>query len=543
MAKTVVSIELRTFEALCQRFDTPYSLACSAALKSSHDDFISLGHDPRVYNDNTKLSKDLLLASLLSKWKGLKLKENPTDVSYLSRQTQESINRTTNARLRNPWPSRVDGIISMAQRKIGILLGKAPSLLEIDRHCDWSGGATFDLRRGTHHTDKMTSSMTVTPSAAKVAAVVVGHDPLWCESLGLHIDGPCSFIDLTIVKGNRLITVPKNAKTDRTICIEPTLNMFLQKSIGQILRQRLRRWGVNLDDQTPNQNFAQIAQRANLCTVDLKSASDSVTFQLILSLLPIDWVMLLDSLRSKETLINGEWTRIEMFSSMGNGFTFELESLIFHALSSACCEMNAINNFWISTYGDDLIIPYEIFPDLAEVLTYCGFQMNVKKTYVQSPFYESCGKQYFFSKDVTPCYQKDVISSASEALIFHNKLFRWSERTGVNIDEVLQMIRDISIRKFPELYGLFIPQFSLCDRGFLISSSRLSHCVDSHGVYRLKGLSHVAKLAPIKKELAALAEKMRFPKLEEYSDDRKGHLKTTKAYGRYMVRKIKIFPH
>ena len=40
-----------------------------------------------------------------------------------------------------------------------------------------------------------------------------------------------------VVAGNKIVTVPKNYKTERTIAIEPLLNSVLQKGIGAVIRK------------------------------------------------------------------------------------------------------------------------------------------------------------------------------------------------------------------------------------------------------------------------------------------------------------------
>ena len=50
--------------------------------------------------------------------------------------------------------------------------------------------------------------------------------------------------------GNRITTVPKNGLTDRSIAIEPTMNLYLQLGVDGFIRKRLKRWGIDLDDQT-----------------------------------------------------------------------------------------------------------------------------------------------------------------------------------------------------------------------------------------------------------------------------------------------------
>ena len=139
------------------------------------------------------------------------------------------------------------------------------------------------------------------------------------------------------VNGNVMFTVPKNSEIDRCACKEPDLNMFLQKGFGNQIRYLLKKKaGVDLNNQLINRELARVGSvDGSLMTVDLSSASDSVTSALVGRLLPPDWFWYLDLVRSPVTMIDGEVHLNEMFSSMGNGFTFELESLLFYAITRA----------------------------------------------------------------------------------------------------------------------------------------------------------------------------------------------------------------
>jgi hypothetical protein len=296
---------------------------------------------------------------------------------------------------------------------------------------------------------------------------VVKHDLHWSWALlGHQPEGDWEFLPETfkIVDTCRVTTVPKDAKTDRTIAIEPTGNLFLQKGIGGYFRDCLKRVGVDLNDQGVNQNLARIAQAFGLATLDLSAASDSVSIELVYELLPIGWASLLDDLRSPKALLpNGDITVLEKFSSMGNGFTFELESLIFWALGQSAAETN-----WpwgvLSVYGDDIICDQTLVPTISRLLSFCGFDLNKEKSFAEGLFFESCGKHFFNHRDVTPVYQKEILDNDREIIRFHNRLVRWTERTSLEL-----------LAKYP-LYRAASPESSLClipegvegDDGFLV---------------------------------------------------------------------------
>lgn len=216
---------------------------------------------------------------------------------------------------------------------------------------------------------------------------------------------------LAIVRHNKIVVVPKTALSGRTIAAEPLLNGYLQKGADEYLRLRLKVAGLDLSSQAANQLMAQAGSdttRFNpYCTIDLSMASDSLAIELARFLLPPAWFDFLFALRSPEYLLPGEKsTRVyEKFASMGNGFCFPLETLIFASLVVAAYGVTGdpvANNFRV--YGDDIIVRQSAALLVLELLRYCGFKPNVDKTFVFGPFRESCGADFFEGVNVRPYY-------------------------------------------------------------------------------------------------------------------------------------------
>jgi hypothetical protein len=197
------------------------------------------------------------------------------------------------------------------------------------------------------------------------------------------------------------------------------------------MRRRLKRFGVDLDDQSINQQYARVAYSCGLSTLDLSAASDTISRELVYHLLPLDWAVFLDSLRSPETLVEGEWIRTEKFASMGNAFCFELETLIFWAICCSVVELLGSVGV-VSVYGDDIIVPRESFEFVVECLNVCGFTVNAKKSFKDGYFFESCGNHFHRSVEVTPVYQKEVVNHPSEIIRAHNRLVRLANRLQIN---------------------------------------------------------------------------------------------------------------
>lgn len=284
----------------------------------------------------------------------------------------------------------------------------------------FSGGASTSRPRTTSHpAGKYVGEAHTTPSALPWFTLLQDELPVWFREIGISFSSK-------EVSGNVLFTVPKKTDIDRAACKEPDINMFLQKGVGEYFRSNLRKKArINLNDQSINRSLAQKGSRyGRLCTLDLSSASDSVSSGLVALFLPECWFTLLDDLRSPITVIDGEEHRNHMFSSMGNGFTFELETLLFLTIAKAVAYFRNIRGI-ISVYGDDIITPAEMAEDLVWVLSFFGFQTNEDKSFWTGPFRESCGGHYYNGVDITPFYLRKPIENVVDVMGIANAFRRW----------------------------------------------------------------------------------------------------------------------
>lgn len=275
------------------------------------------------------------------------------------------------------------------------------------------------------------------------------------------------FRDPDLVRGNRFTTVPKDGKTDRGIAIEPLGNLFCQLGWGRILKQRLSRVGLHtkhfggyfqLEEDTPARRYndgqaihrelARVGSRDDSwATIDLSDASDTVSLELVRWLLPPDWFRVLSACRSPATLADGKWIRLEKFSSMGNGFTFELETLVFCALSCAVAGLKPGVDCFV--YGDDIIVPKRSAADVLAILSLSGFIPNEDKSHISGRFRESCGGDYFDGVDVRPVFIKKLELDVIETMELHNNLL-----SKVGPGSYLSSY----VSSVPEKYRLFGPR-------------------------------------------------------------------------------------
>lgn len=319
----------------------------------------------------------------------------------------------------------LDAVFHTASRKIARLLPE----FSWDSAAEGFGfgpGATTSLpRRRSALWNKFRNKPDCTTSSVDLASALFAGAPLWQRFL---MDKSGSLVSLR--DSNRVTTVPKSYKTDRIIAIEPDLGMFFQKGIGAMIRKALKKVGIDLNSQAPNQHDAFIGSfSGELATLDLKSASDSINCAIVAQLLPPDWLSALEQVRSPVgALDSGEMILYQKFSSMGNGYTFELESLIFWGLISATLELIAAKDRHIRVYGDDIVVATKYSSAAIAVLTACGFEMNPKKTHVDGPFRESCGKHFLNGFDVSPFYLRGPIRDLGDLFLLHNNIVRWSKR-------------------------------------------------------------------------------------------------------------------
>jgi hypothetical protein len=451
-------IEIAVMQSLCKQGGTPYARTLLSHLVRGDQKQLVLIDKPGVKSSTADFSIDYMLYSVLRKWTGLETGIDTRSVALSGWKVAESKCHQTNVNFRNLLSSRTHERtlmrISAIKRKIEQVLGNSPNLVKTFEGCRWSNGATFDLRRGTSIAQKISSERTVTREALPIAIAVLESDPHWVEAItGFFPEGPVSLLrPCKVVKGSRFLTVPKDAKTDRCIAAEPTMNTFLQQAVGRDLRRRLKRVGVDLDDQSRNQKLAFEALVDDLATLDLSMASDTIAKVVVWALLPPAWADLLDQLRSKWTKVDGEWVYLEKFSSMGNSFTFELESLIFWAVAAASCEEVGAPQESVGIFGDDIIVHQDADWLLRENLDTLGFTVNTDKSFgAGSVFFESCGKHFHHLEDVTPVYQKALIgTSVPELIRLHNRLWRWAARDRAVrvrvVYDALELIREYGLK-------------------------------------------------------------------------------------------------
>lgn len=205
----------------------------------------------------------------------------------------------------------------------------------------------------------------------------------------------------TVHSANKVTFVPKSVTSLRSIAIEPNGSMMAQLGVHEYFVKFLNKYGNSIRSQERNQNLAREGSlTGQLATIDLSSASDSISLALVYQMFPSDWFELLYRLRAPSGILpGGKLIKYEKFASMGNGTTFAVETIIFLAICRAISSDRRV-----SVYGDDIIIPTTAAQKLEEVLNELGFKLNNEKSFASGPFRESCGCDWYNGNSVTPKY-------------------------------------------------------------------------------------------------------------------------------------------
>lgn len=440
VASRAAKLEHRAASLVYQGLDTAISLSCWILLKNGeHDQLVSKRINPEDYNCPQKFADDYMAVSLLSKSQLVSTsfdKEARARESYLA---SEELCRDTNERLClfrdeavSPLDQRVVTTIKRAQQLVPKILRKLDpkTLSQIEKEMSFGPGATVGVKRVVTSGRKFDlPNIDCTPEVLSFGIHCL--PPLWKQRVTGFNPVTCAELEF----------VPKNSKTFRAIEIQPTLNIYIQKGFGSVIRQRLAAFGLDLSTQERNQEGARLASLdAGYTTLDLSSASDTIshgTVRLLFEKAP-DWLEALEWARVGRCLDRKTKNQIslEKFSAMGNGYTFELESLIFYALSLASREVAGnCDTRMPLVYGDDMIIDNDSCVLLLMTLNFLGFNVNADKTFGKTYFRESCGADFFDGLNVRPVFFKRKPDDKQDIIelcyIYANQLLRYStHRTG-----------------------------------------------------------------------------------------------------------------
>lgn len=432
---------------------------------------------PDIWPDATlKQRTAYSLAKSLLKKCADDVKPNADDVALQKFQSVNSDCASWSLRLENSWDEVLVGELKRSLDHFFYPEG-LPLLIGLDQFFD-RGRNGPGASLGSHGNDFYTKLFSSPLSSCKSSLLdhyrrSVRRFPKWLAAEQFRAS---LFEEDVLCEGSKFHFVPKTNDVSRLICIEPTLNMFYQLGLGAVLEDRLRQvFGIDLSRQPElNRELARIGSiTGTFCTIDLSSASDSLGLPMLTEFLPREVLSWLNYLRSPVGFLGQARLELNMISTMGNGYTFPLETVFFSCIVSACMRARGVTQYFsydngrragnFAVFGDDIIVDKRCVRDVLRLLHICGFTVNAEKTFVEGPFRESCGSDFFQGQNVRGVYLKTLRTMQSRYVAI-NELNMWSTRTGIYLPRTLAYLLG-SVKR------VYIPAHESSDAGIRVPLS------------------------------------------------------------------------
>lgn len=307
----------------------------------------------------------------------------------------------------NSWKLRflphgkLNTILCSASLEVARILGD----LDVDEwfaQCGHGPNATYGVRRENSYADvKMTTIEGTLPALRLFESYLDWNTNLQVELEPRGLGKPGSW---TVRRGNKLSFVPKKFDSLRTMMIEPTTNQFFQQGLGSYISNRLKHAGIELETQPDvHRRLVRIITKHHLeiATIDWSQASDRIWLGLCERLLPSDWFAALEDVRSPVCEYRGDTLVLTMAGSMGCGFTFPLQTLLFLCLLRALARESGREQF-VTVFGDDCIVDSDLREEVEWLASELDWKLNSDKSFFDGDFRESCGVDAFRGTDCRP---------------------------------------------------------------------------------------------------------------------------------------------
>jgi len=248
---------------------------------------------------------------------------------------------------------------------------------------------------------------------------------------------------------SRLSFVAKNDLISRTTCTETPLGMYYQLGLGEVIKIRLREFfGISLESQPDyNRELARIGSiDGSWATIDLESASDTIGLKMCRGLLPPHVMGLIELMRSRSTTYKGRVIPLNMVSTMGNGFTFPLQTAIFAAVVRAVMRSYGDKSKRVHVFGDDIVVPTKMYRRVVRLLGLLGFRVNHDKSFFEGPFRESCGHDYHLGVNVRGVYIKTLRDDRAVHVAI-NRLNEFSIVHGIPLPRTVKTLMSFLTRR------------------------------------------------------------------------------------------------
>lgn len=400
-------------------------------------------------------------------------------------------------------PVDTDGWVGIPRNKRRIQLPLVNSFGDILQYGKVGPGAALEANATDLYSKLFSSRLTMT--ASYLYAAYRSHfasNQRWTAADDLR----STTYGESVVRGDKLGYAPKQRDCHRVRCTQPNLNMVFQLGMGTVLERRsLEVFKIDPKEQPIwNRRYAkQASEDGSLATIDLSSASDSISLRMLKEVLPADFLSWLTLLRCAVTrLPDGSDLELHMVSTMGNGFTFPLQTMLFSCVVAAVYEQSKIplrprgytdydprrlevgppkrinGNF--AVWGDDIVCDSQVAHRVIRLLNLLGFVVNADKTFLDrnDPFRESCGYDYIRGEDVRAVYCKKLKETSSRFALV-NRLNRWSASQGIPLPKTVHYLLDslpplVVPRRENDDAGVKVPLTYLREKGWVLTDENNS---------------------------------------------------------------------
>lgn len=236
-------------------------------------------------------------------------------------------------------------------------------------------------------------------------------------------------------------------------CLEQMLKCMLIDIAGQqAVNRDLARRG-SLHDNLDLFDHGLNRRKWRPCTIDLSSASDIVGYELVKSLCPTPlfnymWMCragVLSYEKKKTGLAVEENVSLESMATMGNGYCFPLQTVVFASIVRAVYFQLGIplvdkdGCATYSVYGDDIIVDVTAYEYVLATLIDLEMVPNKKKSFGRLLFRESCGGDFYNGYNVRPVHV-EKLDSDDKIYSFVNRLLIWSAEHSVCVRKTVTLL-------------------------------------------------------------------------------------------------------
>lgn len=309
--------------------------------------------------------------------------------------------------------TRMKKFFLLLEENLRRVLGDVPALPEVGRI---TSGATTNRRRGNSPLDRFTECE-ITP---ELFTFLEGSD---------H---PKPWISTKPRRGSTAMVVPKTWKVGRLVCTEPAANAYEQGRIGLAIYKRLKLFGIDIQHAQEMHRF--LAEYASIwdeySTLDSTSASALIA-KAFIDILPPVWASWINATRSHYVNVPfspekpfEHYHSVEQLATMGNGFCFELETVLFFCIIHAANGMKVKRKGHdVYVFGDDCIFPTYMYDKTVRFFRAVGFMPNESKSFKSGFFKESCGADFLYGQSVRPVFIKNETAHPFELTVAANQVY------------------------------------------------------------------------------------------------------------------------